>query len=312
MKKAYLLPSALGLGAGIFTGELYRYVFCRGSSPLLAPFLDSYGHKADYYLHREGSADELRALPREEVTIRSRRGTVLRGYYIPGGGDGKRIAFLVHGYRSEYAETAGMYCDYYRSRGFDLFCCDQRAHGGSGGHLIGFGRFESEDCLLWIDWLLERFGPEVKIVLHGFSMGASTVMGVADRCPPNVRFLVEDSGYASALVQLRGQLGLALPPLRLLNRLIAGYDLAEADVRTALDRSRMPILFVHGQADTTVPFFNGPMLYGLYGGPKDCLFPKEARHVESMHVAPKEYQQKLDRFLMLYFSDPVPPVRRSE
>ena len=143
MKKA--LPAAL-LGAAVgvgFTEELYRYVCCRSGSPLFSSLLRGKTHDEAYYSHRDGEAAKLRALPQERFEIRSGRGARLVGHYFHGEGDGKRIAFLVHGYRSEHAETAGMYWDYYGSRGFDLFCCDHEAHGESEGKYIGFGTFEA-------------------------------------------------------------------------------------------------------------------------------------------------------------------------
>lgn len=305
MKKKALIPLALSLPPLVLTtltGELYRHVFCRGGSPLLTPLLDKKGHEEDYYLHRDGTAAQLRALPREEFTMLSARGHALRGYYYPLAGEGKRIAFLIHGYRSEHGETAGMYREYYRSRGFDLFCCDHEAHGESEGRFIGFAAYEPEDCLRWINVLRRRFGPEVQILLHGFSMGAATVLRMAPRCPETVRFLVEDSGYRDAQLQLRGQLGPLFPALRGLHRLIAGVDLRQADARAALAEARIPILFVHGREDKTVPFENGPLLYGSYGGEKDCLFVPGARHVESMHVSPEAYARKLDAFISRYFA----------
>ena len=303
MSKRSILPLVLGVPAVLAAGmteELYRHVFCREGSPLLTPLLDKKGHEEGYYRHRDGDAARLRALPHEEYRLLSGRGKALRGFYYPGGGEGKRIAFLVHGYRSEHRETAGMYREYYRSRGFDLFCCDHEAHGESDGRFIGFGVYEPEDCLRWIDLLRRRFGADVQIVLHGFSMGAATVMLMAPRCPENVRFLVEDSGYRDAQVQLRGQLGPLFPVLRGMHRLLAGIDLRGADAQSALKQARSPILFVHGQEDKTVPFENGPLLYESYAGEKDCLFVPGARHVESMHVAPEAYAQKLDAFISRY------------
>ena len=203
---------------------------------------------------------------------------------------------------AEHAETAGMYWDYYRSRGFDLFCCDHEAHGESEGKYIGFGAFEPGDCLRWIDFLRQRFGLEVEILLHGFSMGAATVMIMAPRCPENVKAIVEDSGFRDASLQLLGQIGPLLPPLRLLHRLIAGVDLKKADARPALREAAIPILFVHGKEDPMVPFRNAPLLYDSYGGKKDCLYVEGARHVESMHVAPEAYAEKLDRLIRDSFS----------
>ena len=297
MKKGLLIA---GLGSAVLaglTGELYRHVFCREGSPLLSPLMNGKSHKEDYYAHRDGDAEKLRSLPQERFELRSGRGALLRGFYFPGGGEGRRIAFLVHGYRSEHAETAGMYYDYYRSRGFDLFCCDHEAHGESEGRFIGFAAFEDGDCLRWIDFLRERFGEDVQIVLHGFSMGACTVLKMADRCPPNVKCIVEDSGFRDARDQLLGMLGPFYYPLRLLHRLIARVDLRQADARPSLEKARIPILFVHGREDPMVPFRNAPALVAGYGGEKDCLYVDGARHVESMHVAPEAYAEKLDAII---------------
>ena len=300
MKKLILLTAPVLGAAAALTGELYKYSFCRNSSRLLAPLLDRKGHEPDYYLRRDAAAERLRALPCERMELRSARGELLRGRWFPLGGGGKRIAFLIHGYRSEYAENGGLYLDYYASRGFDLFCCDNTAHGESEGHFIGFDVFECEDCLLWLDALLRRFGADAQIVLHGFSMGASTVLKMSSRCPAQVRFLVADCGFVSAEEQLRRYYGAFLPVMRGLNRLIAGYDLRQADVRPSLAAADKPILFVHGREDHSVPFSNAERLYDFYQGPKDCLFVDGARHVESMYAAPEAYAEKLDRMIEAY------------
>ena len=304
MKKGLLLSvAALGTlvcTAAVFTGELYRYTFCRDGSKLLAPFLDKKGHAENYYRKRDEAAERLRERPSETMEIRSARGERLRGWYIPLSGGGRRIAFLVHGYRSEHAEAAGLYLDYYASRGFDLFCCDHAAHGESEGKLIGFDSFECEDCLRWVEALRERFGEEVELVLHGFSMGAATVLQMSGRCPEQVRFLVADCGYASGEEQLRSSLGPLYPLMRALNRHIAGYDLRHTDVRASLAKADRPILFVHGREDPTVPFANSEELYERYRGPKDCLFVEGAKHVESIYVDPAGYAKKLDGMIGKY------------
>ena len=301
MKKALWIAAPVVGAAAVLTGELYRYTFCRAGSKLLAPLLDRKGHEEAYYRVRDAAAERLREMPSEPMEIRSARGEALRGWYIPLGGAGRRIAFIVHGYRSEHAETAGLYLDYYASRGFDLFCCDHSAHGESEGRLIGFDAYECEDCLRWLDVLRARFGDDVHIVLHGFSMGAATVLKMSSRCPEQVRFLVADCGYVSAEAQLRGALGPLYPLMRSLNRLIAGYDLHQTDVRPSLAAADKPILFVHGRDDPTVAFSNSEELYALYRGPKDCLFVDGARHVESMYVDPEGYAQKLDHMIEAYF-----------
>ena len=298
MKKLFLLAPLAAAALGV--EELYRYTFCREGSKLLAPLLDHKGHENAYYPRRDAAAYRMRRTPSEPMEIRSERGERLRGWYYPLGGEGRRIAFIVHGYRSEHAETAGMYLDYYASRGFDLFCCDHTAHGESEGRFIGFDVLESADCLRWIDALIERFGEDVEIILHGFSMGSATVLQMSGRCPKQVRLIVADCGFISAEEQLRGSFGRFYPVMAWLHRVIALVDLRKSDVRPSLERSDKPILFVHGREDPTVPFSNGERLFDFYQGPKDCFFVDGARHVECIHVDPEGYARKLDRMIEQY------------
>ena len=297
MKWLLLIPVLLVLG---FTEELYRYIFCRNSSRLFTLLFDSKGHEPAYYAYRKAGEEKMKTLPREKFTMASPRGEVLSGFYYPNGAEGKKIAFLVHGYRSDHADTGGMVCDYYLSRGFDLFAVDHTAEGESQGHFIGFDVLESRDCLQWIDFLKEKFGEDIRIVLHGFSMGAATVMQMSSRCPENVKLIAEDSGYRNARASMAHQIGPMYGPMRLINRLIAGYDWNDSDVTESLSASRIPMLFFHGRDDKLVPFENGPALYELYEGPKDCLFPENTRHIECMYKEPEACREKLDTFIEKY------------
>ena len=287
------------LAAG-FTEELYRYIFCSKSSRLFEKLFDSKGHEPAYYDYRRAGENKMRALPQETWTIASSRGEKLAGFYYPNGAKGKKIAFLIHGYRSDHADTGGIACDYYLSRGFDLFAVDHTAEGESQGHFIGFDVLESQDCLLWIDSLREKFGEDIQIVLHGFSMGAATVMQMSSRCPGNVKFIVEDSGYQNARASLSHQIGPMYGPLRLLNKWIGGYDWDDSDVTESLKKSRIPMLFFHGKEDKLVPYENGPRLFALYEGPKDCLFPENTRHIECFYREPQACAGKLDSFVDKY------------
>ena len=138
MKKSWLL-FALVLTAALGVEELYRYTFCREGSRLLAPFLDSKGHEDAYYPRRDAAAFRLRRTPSEPMEIRSVRGERLRGWYYPLGGKGRRIAFLVHGYRSEHAEAADSPEAGRVLEAFARFIGNQadtiNAHGGADIHL---------------------------------------------------------------------------------------------------------------------------------------------------------------------------------
>ena len=72
-------------------------------------------------------------------------------------------------------------------------------------------------------------------------------------------------------------------------------------MRPSPSEARLPILFVHGRDDPSVPFENAPLLFESYSGPKDSLFTPGTRHIETMYRHPELYRQKLDSFLARYF-----------
>ena len=288
------------IGAAFFTEELYRYVFRKNSSTLFTKIFDTKGHEEEYYEYKKGLRAKFEELPFEEYIMPSERGDDLKGYFYDNGANGKKIAFIIHGYRSNHIDTTSMYYDLYKERGIDVFTCDHTAAGDSEGDYIGFDVFEAADCLKWIDFLKEKFGDDIEIILHGFSMGAATVMQMSSKCPLNVKFIVEDSGYINAKASLDSQVGIMYEPLRAINKIFGKYDLNDSDVTMSLLSSDIPMLFVHGKDDKLVPYENGPKLFEMYKGEKDSFFPENTRHIEAIYTEPEEYGRKIDSFIAKY------------
>lgn len=281
--------------------DIYCYIFCRSRPPFLTVLLDKKGHAEDYYLRRDKAAAELRSLPCERFEINSDRGERLCGFYYPcGGGHSKKIAFIVHGYHSEHAETAGMFRELYHSRGYDIFAPDNTASGESGGRVFGYDVFESEDCLKWLDFLREKFGDDVKIILHGFSLGGATVMKMSDRLPDCVKFVIEDSGFIDAREILKPQTGALYWQMAGAHRVFHKCDLDKSDVRENLRNARVPVLFVHGEGDRMVPFEMAPRAYEICTAPKDFLFTPDIKHIETIHYNRAAYEEKIDGFIEKY------------
>lgn len=282
--------------------DLYRFIFCRTRSKLSTLLLDKKGHEDAYYEYRDSAKDAFGRRMHLCYTINSDRGEALQGYYFPCGSKfSRKIAFIVHGYHSEHAETAGMVSEMYRDLGFDIFTCDNTASGKSGGGLFGYDVFESADCLKWLDFLKKEFGKDIQVVLHGFSLGGAAVLKMSDRVPDFVKFIVSDSGFINACEILRSQLGPLYGIMDRINSLIAGYRLADTDVVPNITQAKAPVLVVHGKDDTTVPFSMAPRIYDACSSEKDFLFVDGARHIESMYRAPEKYKEKLCGFIDKYF-----------
>lgn len=300
--KAAIITAAVAVPVLVFA-DLYRFVFYRSRSRLSTALLDGKTHVPEYYPVRDGNKARLNTLAHDRFTMLSDRGETLCGFLFPcEGSRHDRIAFIVHGYHSDHAETAGMLFEYYHSRGFDVFCPDNTATGESGGKFFGYGFFESADCLKWLEILSGKY-PKAKLVLHGFSLGGASVLMASDRVPDCVSFIVDDSGFIKASRILRKQLGILYTPMRLLNRLVAGYDVEDADVTEHVKNAKVPVLVVHGEDDPTVPVSMGREIYELLPVPKDALFSKGVRHIETSWLAMPEYTEKLDMFIERYLNN---------
>jgi len=170
---------------------------------------------------------------------------------------------ILHGYGGNALQMAE-YALYFREHyGFNILLPDMRCHGQSDGRYLGMGWLERKDCLQWLALLEKKLGPGVQAALYGVSMGGATVMMLAgEALPPWVKFMVEDCGYTSVHDQFAFQVKSIyhLPPFpivplgSLLCRALAGYGFWEASAVKQLQKATLPMVFVHGQADTFVPY----------------------------------------------------------
>ena len=140
----------------------------------------------------------MRSYPHEVFTITSHDGLTLSGRYYEYA-PGAPMEIMFHGYRGTADRDLCVGMERAFALGHSCLIVDQRTTGGSGGHLITFGIWEYRDCLRWVDFAVEHFGKDVRIILTGISMGASTVlMAAGEPLPSNVVGVLADCGYTSA------------------------------------------------------------------------------------------------------------------
>ena len=141
-------------------------------------------------------------------------------------------------------------------------------------------------------------------------MGGATVMMTAgEALPPHVKAIVEDCGYTSAWDEFSGQLkaqfGLpAFPMMQIasvITRMRAGFWLSEADAVKQVAKSKTPILFIHGEEDTFVPFWMMDVLYEAAHCEKEKLAVPGAGHGMASSVDPDGYWSTVEVFVGRYF-----------
>lgn len=243
--------------------------------------------------------------PMEEVWITSEDGLKLHGTFFPNGG-AKRVVICFHGYTSAGMQDYPALSEYYLKRGFAMLLVDERAHGKSEGTYIGFGCLDRKDALCWIQWVLERCGKEIQILLHGTSMGAATVLMASGlKLPKQVKGIVSDCGFTSPKEVFTHVLHSmyhlpAFPLIQItdfMNRKLAGYGMDECNAAREVKKSTTPTLFIHGDADTFVPYRMCGEIYENCAAKKWKLIVKGAAHAESYYKDTKAYEQALDKLI---------------
>lgn len=244
----------------------------------------------------------------EIIDMQSDRGYMLKGYLLSAKEESNVFVLFAHGYRADHNGDPINFEKYYYDKGYNFMSVDHTAAGESGGDFVGFDYFESQDMLKWIDYIVSRFGEDIKIILHGVSMGGATVCKMADQVPKQVRLIVSDCAYTSALDQFdetARSTGIPrtkelLSVFNFMNKHLAGFDLEHTNVRPHVISARVPMLFVHGGSDDFVPTKMGYELYGLCQAEKDLLIVDGAEHAQSIMIGYDEYTAKLDEFIKKY------------
>ncbi len=251
-------------------------------------------------------ADWLEEIEEEEINLTSYDGLNLYGIQYNQAESSDLWVIAVHGYTSHYTSMQDIAQRYYE-RGYNAITPNNRAHGYSDGDYITLGGADSQDILTWIDYIL-TLNPDAQIVLHGVSMGAATVMLAAgdENLPDNVIAVVEDCGYTSAYQMMCDQLeyrfGIPSFPIvdysRLVSMVKAGYDFADVNPIEAVAKATVPMLFIHGDEDTYVPYYMLDELYEAYDGSHKCILTiKGAEHGAARDIDPNFYYATVFGFL---------------
>ncbi len=245
-------------------------------------------------------------LPYEAVSITSHDGLHLMGkyYHVQ---KGAPLQIQMHGYRGSGARDFCGGTKLARNSGHNVLVIDERSHGGSDGHTITMGIKERYDCLDWISYANKRFGTDTKILLVGLSMGSATVLMASElELPPNVVGIIADCPYSSPKeIVKRVAKGMHFPPnlaypfIRLGALIFGHFNIEESDAVSAVKNAKIPILLIHGEADSFVPCEMSRKIYEACEAPKMLeTFPGAEHGMSYMSDIPR-YRQVIKNFFKL-------------
>lgn len=246
-------------------------------------------------------------LTSEEFSVTtSKEGYRLYGWFIRAEGIAKGTIIYLHGVGDNKMSGLPL-ARVFHDHGYHVVMYDSRAHGESEGCYCTFGYYEKHDVGIVIDWIRERERREgeasKKIGVFGTSMGAAIAIQaasiepridavVAEGCFTNLRTITVD--YQKRLLRL---------PWHFLRNVamkraegIAKFSHHDVSPLKAVPCVRVPLLFIHGKADTFIKYEYSQRLYGAANQPKELFLVDNANHTDIHQIGKHEYETRIITF----------------
>lgn len=245
--------------------------------------------------------------PQINVSILNSEGRSINALLYKQDDENAKYAIVVHGYRASVKSVSYLAKRYFEA-GYNVLLPYLRAHLGSDYDYSTMGWRERFDIVDWINYI-NNVSKNTKIVLHGVSMGAATVMmATGEALPKNVICAIEDCGYTSVYDAYKYKIPKmmkipAFPSIDIFRRAIkkrVGFDIKEASALEQVKKSKTPTLFIHGNDDSVVPVSMAHELYLNASCEKELLICKDANHEMSALLYPDKYWGKVWEFVGKY------------
>lgn len=197
---------------------------------------------------------QVEGVPIQDLPLKTPDGETLRMWYLaPAQKDG-----LVFMYLGGQAGSLDQQTGRYRrmaQKGVGFLSLSYRGFSGSTGHPTEEGLFI--DVLAAYDWLRSQgYAPE-QIVIHGHSLGSGPATYLATQRP--ARGLILEAPFTAAADVAQSRYPYIPVELLMIDKFAN---------RNRIKAVTMPVLIVHGDRDTVIPFEHSERLYALANNPK--------------------------------------------
>lgn len=204
----------------------------------------------------------------QPVSFQGADGTELRGWFLPAAQNSSTTIFFVHGNAENISTHIGAVW-WLPREGFNVFLFDPRGYGASSGTAEIDG--VHQDVEAGLDWL-EQYRPADTIIVYGQSLGGALAITTLARANQHTRdkiaLVVVESAFASYRAIVRDKLAdyyLTWPFQFVLPWFVRDSFSPE---RFVAELAPLPLLFVHGRADQTVPSSHSERLFEKAKEPK--------------------------------------------
>lgn len=202
--------------------------------------------------------EKPQALPGMEwFSVTTEDGLTLEGGYFPPKNPQNITLLYFHGNGGNFAHRYVKIVPYLEA-GYGVLLAEYRGYGGNPGHPTEQGLYADARAYLAA---LRAKTPQGQIVLYGESLGSGVAVQLASETigAPDIAGMVLETAFTS-ITDIAAKHYFYIPV-----RLLLKDRYESADKIPSL---KIPLLFLHGDRDTVVPYDNGRSLYAAATAPK--------------------------------------------
>ena len=220
----------------------------------------------------------------DDLYFKSAPNITLHGWFINKGSE-QTIVWL-HGNGGNISHRIYSLKTLYDNTKYNIFIFDYRGYGKSDGNVSESGSYQ--DSLSAIEFLNNIYSIQTnQLILFGKSLGCSIACEIATKITP-LALLLE-----SAFTSIRDMTRFKFPFLPGIEYLISN----KFNTYGKINQINCPILFVHGDLDSTIPINMGGSLYEKYQNTKLFIKAKGAGHNNVEEVLGINYFKQIESFV---------------
>jgi uncharacterized protein len=223
----------------------------------------------------------------EEVNLPVADSGNLNGWWIPAAKPDAPVILYLHGNGANIGANAEQ-AHRLRELGFSVFLFDYRGYGKSTGPFPTEQRLYEDAEQAWNYLVKIRHVEPKKLLIYGHSLGGAIAIETASH-HPEVAGLIVESSFTSMLDMTQRVPWTAYFPTNLL--LTQRFDSF-----SKVPSLKMPVLFIHGQADRTIPYEMSEKNYAVAPQPKQLLLIPDGDHDNDAIMGGKLYLDGFKNF----------------
>jgi uncharacterized protein len=223
----------------------------------------------------------------EEVNLPVADSGNLNGWWIPAAKPDAPVILYLHGNSANIGANAEQ-AHRLHELGFSVFLFDYRGYGKSSGPFPAEQRLYEDAEQAWNYLVKTRHLEPKKLLIYGHSLGGAIAIETASH-HPEVAGLIVESSFTSMLDMTQRVPWTAYFPTNLL--LTQRFDSF-----SKVPNLKMPVLFIHGQVDRTIPYKMSEKNYAVSPQSKQLLLIPNGDHDNDAIMGGKLYLDGFKNF----------------